>query len=250
MRLPPKTKSNKPTHKQRYPLGEIPLDVITAIGRQIIHRLAVGMADIGGDDFGNIFAEAIGGEHANKPEGLADVSWNGCAWSVKTIKNSKPYIVKQVRLISGRNSPTYSQDIRNLLKNPQQTGTAVLDIWNARVGQARHQHDNLRVVVMIRSIERLEFTLFEEEVGVLVPANYKWSINNNKNLVGRDITTEQHAFTWQPGGGQFTIFRGVPASAVHFKLKRPELVSQRFVLDKIGYGDDWVTLIKPPHNHE
>lgn len=249
MPSPPKTRINKPTHNQRYPLGEIPEDIITAIGRQIIHRLAIGRDDIGGDDFGDIFAEAVGGEHANIPEGLADVSWNGCAWSVKTVKTNAPFTAPHVRLISGRNSPAYSKGIHNPFEDLKETGAAVLEIWNERVKQARHEYSgSLRIFVMIRSMERLEFTLFEEEAELFVPRNYEWTLNKNNNLEGH--AGDQHLFTWQPHGGQFTILRNVPASAVHFKLKRPQIISSQCVLDKIGYRNDWVTIIKPPHNQK
>mgnify|MGYP001565882649 CR=1 FL=1 len=39
-----------------YPLGEFPDSLAIEIGKRIVHRLAVGHADITGDDFGGIFA--------------------------------------------------------------------------------------------------------------------------------------------------------------------------------------------------
>jgi hypothetical protein len=45
---------------------------------RIVHRLAVGHADITGDDFGGIFASAINGVHRGKPLGIADVEWHEC----------------------------------------------------------------------------------------------------------------------------------------------------------------------------
>ena len=55
-----------------YPLGEFPDSVAIEIGWHVVHRLAVGHADITGDDFGGIFASAIGGQHKGKPLGIAD----------------------------------------------------------------------------------------------------------------------------------------------------------------------------------
>lgn len=239
---PPKLKGKKTALRERYPLGEFPREVITAIGRQIIHRLAVGMADIQGDDFGVIFAEAIGGQHAGKPEGVADVSWNGCAWSVKTVKNSRPRQAEKVRLISGRNSPGYSYGMSYALADPQKTGEAILGIWNERVRQARNESDNLRVVVLVRSVARLEFVLFEEEIRIFAPGDYGWTKNKRGNLEGRDIAADRHVFTWQPHGGQFTVIRQIPASAVVFELKRPPVISEKSVLQDIGYEDDWVII--------
>ena len=217
--------------------------MITSIGRQIIHRLAVGMADITGDDFGKIFAEAVDGQHAGKPEGVADVSWNGCAWSVKTVKNKAPHKAQKVRLISGRNSPGYSFDMDDVLSTPQKTGGMVLQIWNKRVRQARNEHDNLRVVALLRSMATLDFCLFEEEVGLYSPRNYQWEANEQKNLIGKEIASGDHVFTWQRSGSQFTIIRRVPASAVHFKIRRPPTVSEGFVLKKIKYKPEWVQII-------
>lgn len=94
-----------------YPLGELPKTLALSIGRDIVHRLAVGVGDITGDDFGTIFAQSIGGEHRASPMGIADVTCDNCAWSVKTVKAQKPFVQKQVRLISGRNSPVYSSSI-------------------------------------------------------------------------------------------------------------------------------------------
>ena len=246
----PKVKSNKPPLKERYPLGEFPSEVITSIGRQIIHRLAVGMADITGDDFGKIFAEAVDGQHAGKPEGVADVSWNGCAWSVKTVQSKNPHKAKKERLISGRNSPGYSFDMDNLLAAPQKTGEAVLRIWNKRVGQARREHDSLRVVVLLRSMATLDFCLFEEEINAFTPDNYRWEINKGKNLIGKDIASGDHVFTWQRSGSQFTIIRRVPASAVHFKLRRPRTISEKSLLKNIGYTSKWVQIISPSSRRE
>jgi hypothetical protein len=52
-------KSKRRTDSGPYPLGEFPASVAVEMGRHIVHRLAVGHADITGDDFGGIFAAAI-----------------------------------------------------------------------------------------------------------------------------------------------------------------------------------------------
>ena len=153
-----------------YPLGQIPDSVLVEIGKQVVHRLAIGLGDITGDDFGTIFAKAIGGVHRTRPVGIADVQWDGCAWSVKTVKSSKPFEVRRaIRLISGRNSPDYSLGITDPHVDPMATGRAVLSIWNARVEEAMDEHDDLRVVVLVRNIETREFVLFEEEATPVCP---------------------------------------------------------------------------------
>ena len=245
MPSPPKTRGNKPTIKERYPLGEFPPEVITSIGRQITHQLATGRPDITGDDFGSIFADAIGGQHAQKPEGVADVVWNGCAWSVKTVKlphTSNLHKQQNVRLISGRNSPKFSSDISDPLLDPEQTGESILKIWNKRRLQALKDSDSLRVVVLLRQVEHLKYLLFEEELNSFTPGNYKWTINARENLEGREIAANnRHTFTWQPHGSQFTIIRPIPSSAVLFCIKRPPTISRAQVLKEIGYDDTWVT---------
>ena len=160
-----------------YPLGQVPDDVLHRIGVQIVHRLAVGHRDITGDDFGGIFADAIGGLHRAKPLGIADVLWDGCGWSVKTVKYAHPSTRKDIRLISGRNDPDYSFGIENPHDDPRKTGEAVLAIWNSRVDKAKAECDELRVIVMIRNIEERVFTLFEEEARRFAPGDFVWEFN-------------------------------------------------------------------------
>jgi hypothetical protein len=71
-------------------LGSLPRSVIISIGKQLVHRIAVGNTDITGDDFGTIFARAIEGEHRSSPLGIADVVLDNSAWSVKTVKSPTP----------------------------------------------------------------------------------------------------------------------------------------------------------------
>src|SRR6185503_3524279 len=97
---PVKLRGKAARRSSAYPLGEIPAKVAVLIGQRIAHRLAVGHADITGDDFGGIFASAIGGTHRGKPLGIADVTWNGSAWSVKTVKGDRPFTQTRVRVIS------------------------------------------------------------------------------------------------------------------------------------------------------
>ena len=100
----PKLKGKAQRRSGPHPLGELPPSLAVEIGKRIVHRLAVGHADITGDDFGGIFAASIGGEHRGKPLGVADVTWEGCAWSVKTVQDPHPFTQTTIRTISGRNS--------------------------------------------------------------------------------------------------------------------------------------------------
>ena len=226
-----------------YPLGQFPDTVLFDIGKQIVHRLAIGHSDITGDDFGTIFATSIHGIHRGRPLGVADVEFNGCAWSIKTVKAARPFEIPVVRLISGRNSPDYSLNIANPRENPEATGRAVLAIWNARVNEAMDQYEDLRIVVMVRNMETREYLLFEEEAHRFTASDYIWEFNRRNNLEGHNRRTSEHEFTWQPHGSQFTILRHVPASARRFKINpNIPLLQPESILSAVGFRRDWITV--------
>lgn len=206
--------------------------------------MAVGHGDITGDDFAGIFADAISGLHRSSPLGIADVAWNGCGWSAKTVKASNPFEQTRVRLISGRNSPNYSHDISDPLADLEATGRAVLEIWNARVDEALSEHDDLRIFVMIRNMEAREFMLFEHEAVRFIPNDFRWEKNGRGNIEGYDKRTGEHRFTWQPHGSQFTIIHAVPSSPYRFRITRkPGLVEERHVLNLIRFDDSWIETV-------
>jgi len=204
----------------------------------------VGHADITGDDFAGIFADTISGEHRLRPLGVTDVTWDECSWSAKTIKSSKPFTQKTARLISGRNSPAFSYGIDNPHDNIADTGRAILEIWNERVNQSFDEFSDLRIVVFIRNIDTLEFTLFEYEAPRYTPSNYIWEVNKRNNFEGKEETTNKHVFTWQPHGSQFTIIKDVPGSAYKFRINRhPGLVEPQHVLRLVRFQEDWIERI-------
>ena len=236
-------RGRQPRRTGPYELGQIPVFALVEIGKQIVHRLALGQKDISGDDFGTFFANAIGGVHRATPLGIADVVWGGCAWSLKTVKASKPFSAPRVRLISGRNSPDFSQGISDPRANAEVTGHAVLSIWNARVNEAMNRHDDLRVGVLVRNMSTREFTLFEEEAQRFVQSNYEWEFNKRGNLEGREKSTNVHRFTWQPHGSQFTVIREVPSSARSFSIG-PEVprLDPESVLSQIKFEESWIKI--------
>ena len=224
-----------------YPLGEIPREAAITVGKQIVHRFAVGHANITGDDFGGIFANAIDGVHRASPLGVADVIHNGCAWSVKTVQDKRPFEAKTLRLISGRNSPDYSHGISNPRQDLSATGRAVLSIWNGRVDEALDQYDDLRVAVLVRNMGTREFVLFEDEARRYIPDNYTWHENKRHNLEGTEISTAKRMFTWQPHGSQFTIHREVPPAARRFRIaSNVPIVKFEHILGLVQYKDDWI----------
>lgn len=239
----PRLRGSARRRRGPYPLGQLPDAVLHELGKQLVHRIAVGQSDISGDDFGTIFASAIGGAHRNSPLGIADVVLGKCAWSVKTIKRPHPFTTTTVRLISGRNSPSYSLGISDPHVNTEQTGHAVLEVWNARINEALVEHNELRVVVMVRNLKSREFLVFEEEAMRFTPADFSWEYNPRGNLEGRNRVDGTHHFTWQPHGSQFTIFRVVPASAQRFSINRDvPTVSFKDILTAVNFDQDWITI--------
>lgn len=207
-----------------------------------MHLKAVGHADMSGDQFSRIFADAISGQSYARPLGIADVSWNGCCWSVKTVQHKRPHEAKQIRLISGRNSPTYSSGINDPFENVQETGSSVLNIYNERINKAKWDHDDTRMVVLIRHMSAQEFTIFERPIVPFVAKDYEWNVNTRKNLVC--FLGDMHMFTWQPHGSQFTIHENVPASATRFRINQnPGMLEMIHVLRLVRFKSDWVEIL-------
>jgi hypothetical protein len=237
----PKLRGQARQRKGPYPLGEIPPSLAIQIGKRIVHRLAVGQSDITGDDFGTIFAQSIGGEHRGKPLGIADVWWQNCAWSVKTVKPPRPHTVKKIRVISGRNDVDRSFDIKDSHLDVAATGRGVLQIWNSRINQALSEYEDLRIFIMVRNMAALEFTLIEIAAEQYVPSEYRWEENKKGNFEGFDIQRNEHRFTSQAGGRQFTVIHHVPASAYRFRIAhKPGMLEQEHVLRLVDFQDDWI----------
>lgn len=206
--------------------------------------LCIGRKDLTGDDWGNVFAKAIGGEHLQSPVGIADVVFDKIAWSMKTVKKENPHSSNfLIRLISGRCSPDYSYGITDPHEDIQKTGRAVLNIWNERVNIAQDYYNPLRTSILVCSNDLLSYTLFEEENHRYVASNYRWEENPNGNLIGIDCETGDTCFTWQPHGSQFTIHTKVPANAIKFKLKQPPTLNIEETLKQINYDDSWVEIL-------
>lgn len=223
----------------------MPPSLAIAIGKQIVHRLAVGNANITGDDFGVIFAKAIGGTHRGKPLGIADVTRENCAWSIKTVQDKDPFHAEKIRVISGRNDINYSFGTKDPFADVELTGKQVLDIWNGRLNESLNQHDDLRIFVMVRNMAMLEFTLIEYEAVRFVAANYYWEVNKKENFEFFDRQTKEHCFTWQAGGRQFTIIHHVPYSAYRFRINRhPPMIPEHQVLATIGFDESWITPVQ------
>ena len=225
-----------------YPLGQVPDSVIVNIAKWMTYHFAVGKSDISGEDWGDIFAKSIEGEHLGKPVGLADVIYEGMAWSVKSVKVERPLTQTKIRLISGRNSPDFSYDVTDPHEDVQHTGSMVLSIWNERVNIAKERYEPLRTCALVRNFNTLEFALFETETVRYNTLDYKWRENKKGNLEGYNIATGIQ-FTWQPHGAQFTILCDIPPSAIKFAVKRPPVLDFNETMAQIGFDESWVTIL-------
>ena len=70
MRHPRLRDSKKLRTSEPYPINELPDDLIVRIGGYLIHLLYIGRKDISGADWGDAFADSIGGRHLDKPVGM------------------------------------------------------------------------------------------------------------------------------------------------------------------------------------
>lgn len=84
-------------------------------------------------------------------------------------------------LISGRCSPDYSYGITDPHADIQQTGRAVLGIWNERINLAQDEYNPVRTSVLVRSNDLLSYTLFEEDNHRFRTSDYLWEANKNGN---------------------------------------------------------------------
>lgn len=198
-----------------------------------------------GNDWESIFAKVIGAQWSPSNVGLDDVIFEQCAWGAKTVKNNRPSKAIKVRLISGRNSAVFSFG-DDFIKNadPDLLGEKVLQIWNERVAGIRKKYLHLRTVVLLKSEDLLELAVFEFDTEMFLPAAYKWQWNENNNLQGYTKDTEEHKFTWQPHGSQFTVIESVPANRLAIRLKQPPLVDKLAVLESLQFDASWVEVLE------
>jgi len=198
-----------------------------------------------GPEWEQIFARCIGAEWKPSNVGLDDVVLDNCCWSAKTVKSSTN-IEKQskVRLISGRNSPTYSFGVDRITEAlPDDIGKLVLDIWNERVSGIRQYFKFARTVVLVKGPNYDEYLVFETDMVRYDPELYRFSWNERGNLEGYEKESGTHRFTWQPHGSQFTIVEDIPEDRYHLKIRVPDKLDKATVLRTLNYDKSWVVKI-------
>lgn len=227
-------------------LNHFPPDFAYLLGKEVIYLLATRITPrFEGSDWEEVFARSIAGRWKPSNVGLDDVLLERTAWSAKTVKNSNPFRCKKVRLISGRNSPSYSFDRDNVHDcDPAELGDEILSIWNARVNGVRSLYEHLRTVVLIKSDDLLELTVFELNTVMYDSASYLWGWNQNQNLTAHDKRTGTHCFTWQPHGSQFTIIEKVPDQKLCIRLKQPPGLDRDKVLSTMDFDESWIEIVQ------
>lgn len=232
-------------YKPPYPLNTLPKEFALNLGREIVYLLASrGTPRLEGSDWEEIFARIVGAQWKPSNVGLDDIVLQQTAWGAKTVKNRKPSTVSKVRLISGRNSPIYSFGDKEISEcDPNELGNKVLSIWNERVSGVRKIYKHLRTVVLVKSDDLLELTVFEIETILHPPSDYWWQWNDQNNLEGFSKASSQHIFTWQPHGSQFTIIEEVPKNRLAIRLRKPPILDRGAVLKSIEFDDSWIEII-------
>lgn len=234
--------------KPPYPLNDFPPDFAYNLGKEIVYLLATkGSAVLEGPEWEKIFSICIGAEWKPSNVGLDDVVLDCCAWGAKTVKSANPSKQEIVRLISGRNSPIYSFNQNAVVGegvDPDLLGGQILSIWNERVSSVRKKFKHLRTVVLIKSYDLSEVVVFEFETIRYDPELYVWKWNKRNNLEGIDKNNDQHCFTWQPHGAQFTIIEQIPVGALVIKVKSPNKLEKNVVLSNIGFDKTWIKVSK------
>lgn len=232
--------------KPPYKLNEFPSTFIHTFGQEIVYMLATkDTMSIEGDEWEQIFAKCVNAAWKPSNIGLDDVQRENCCWSAKTVKGGKNLgTQKKVRLISGRNSPIYSFGVDRIAEtDPNKIGELVLEIWNERVSRIRQYFKFARTVVLVKGIDYTEYLIFEYETIRYDPELYYFRWNDRCNLEGFDKKTQEHKFTWQPHGSQFTIVEKIPENTLHLRIKKPEKLSQPAVLNSVGFNYNWITII-------
>ncbi len=226
-----------------YPINQFPAAFIERFAEDIVYMLATkSTMSLEGNEWEQIFANCIGAEWHPSNVGLDDVVLDNCCWSAKTVKSSSQLgKQKTVRLISGRNSPTYSFGVDRITKvEPNTIGKMVLDIWNERVSGIRQYFKFARTVVLVKGPSYDEYLIFELETVRYDADQYVFEWNDRENLEGYTKEGHIHKFTWQPHGSQFTIIEEIPTNRYHLKIKIPPKLDKSSILSAVAFDKSWV----------
>lgn len=231
-----------------YQMNKFPTEFIERFAADVVYMLATksSMA-LEGDEWEQIFAHSVGAKWKPSNVGLDDVVLDNCCWSAKTVKSGSANIGTQqtVRLISGRNSPTYSFGVDKITAaDPNEVGKMVLEIWNERVSGIRQYFKFARTVVLVKGPNYSDFLIFETDTIRYDEDQYNFEWNARGNLEGYTKGDHVHRFTWQPHGSQFTIVEDIPKDRLHLRIRKPKLLDKAAVLDTLGFDKSWVMKVE------
>lgn len=231
-----------------YPLNKFPNEFLYRFAEDVVYMLATKAAmSLEGDEWEQIFAHCVGAQWKPSNVGLDDVQLDNCCWSAKTVKSGTSNLAEQqtVRLISGRNSPTYSFGVDKITEaDPNEIGKMVLEIWNERVSGIRQYFKFARTVVLVKGPSHAEFLIFETETIRYDWDQYIFEWNKRGNLEGYTKNDHAHKFTWQPHGSQFTIVEEIPRDRLHLRLRVPEKLDKAGVLRTLGFDKSWILKVE------
>ena len=229
-----------------FEVNKFPAKFLDILARNIVYMLATKQSmSLEGNEWEQIFAECVGATWTPSNVGLDDVALGNCCWGAKTVFG-QTNIEKQskVRLISGRNSPTYSYGIDQITSaDPCEIGKLVLGIWNERVSAVREHFKFVRTVVLVKSKDYQDFLVFEFDTVRYDPELYYFAWNHRGNLEGYEKATDEHRFTWQPSGSQFTIIEKIPERRLHIKIKKPAPLDKEEVLKTLKFDKSWYSIV-------
>jgi len=229
-----------------FDLNKFPTKFIDTLARNIVYMQATKQSmSLEGNEWEQIFAECVGADWKPSNVGLDDVVLDNCCWGAKTVfAMSDIEHQTKVRLICGRNSPTYSYGIDKITsEDPNNIGELVLEIWNERVSAVRQIFKFVRTVVLVKSKDYKDYLVFEFDTVRYDPELYYFKWNKRGNLEGYEKSTNEHRFTWQPSGSQFTIIENIPKERLHVSIKQPEPISKNTLLETLNFDKTWYSIV-------
>ena len=229
-----------------FALNKFPLKFVDTLAREIVYMMATKQAmSIEGNEWEQIFANCVGADWKPSNVGLDDVVLDNCCWGAKTVfGNKKLDKQSRVRLICGRNSPTYSYGVDKITsEDPNEIGKLILEIWNERVSAVRQVFKFVRTVVLVKAKDYREYLVFEFDTVRYDPELFYFVWNKDNNLEGYESSTNIHRFTWQPSGSQFTIIEDIPEERLHISIREPERLDKETVLQALNFDNTWYSIV-------
>lgn len=229
-----------------FALNKFPPKFVDTLAREIVYMMATKQSmSLEGNEWEQIFAQCVGADWKPSNVGLDDVVLDNCCWGAKTVFGNKN-LEKQsrVRLICGRNSPTYSYGVDKITsEDPNEIGKLVLEIWNERVSAVRQVFKFVRTVVLVKAKDYHDYLVFEFDTVRYDPELHYFKWNKDNNLEGYEKATDKHRFTWQPSGSQFTIIEDIPEQRLHISVKEPERLDKETVLKALEFDSTWYSIV-------